>query len=135
MSVDFHYSDSAKGVVSSAYFWGYTLSNLLSGVLCSVVSPKLVLTAGVFFWSLYTVLTPLAAASSLPMLLACRALMGVAEGTCLPTMQQMLANWVPQAERSRALALVTSGITLGTVGALYLAPQLVSSFGWPSVFL
>jgi len=134
MSQEFHYTNSDKGVVASAYFWGYTVSNLFSGILCTLVSPKQVLTVGVILWSLFTVLTPVAASSSLPLLLGCRALMGVAEGTCLPTIQQMLANWVPKAERSRALALTTSGITAGTVGALVWAPKLVAAYAWPSVF-
>eukprot|EP00969_Alexandrium_andersonii_P114908 5081958-Alexandrium_andersonii.AAC.1 len=33
----------------------YTLSNLASGVICTQVSPKLVLTAGVILWSAFTV--------------------------------------------------------------------------------
>jgi len=103
MSVEFQYSDSDKGVVSSAYFWGYVVSNLFSGVLGTSVSPKLLLSVSVTFWSLFTVLTPLSAATSLQALLACRALMGFCEGTCLPTMQAVLLNWVPGEERSKAL--------------------------------
>jgi len=135
MSAQYAYADSTKGVIASAYFWGYTLSNLATGVACARVSPKLILSVGVVLWSAFTVLTPAAAGISLPCLLACRALMGAAEGACLPTIQQLLANWVPVAERSRALALVTSGITVGTVGALLVAPGLVVALGWPSVFI
>jgi len=135
MSAEFGYTDSTKGLVASAYFWGYTVSNLFCGILCTLVSPKLVLALGAAFWSLFTVLTPVAAAASLPALLGCRALMGVAEGACLPTIQQLLSNWIPVAERSRALALVSTGITAGTLAALYVAPQVVASFGWQSVFV
>jgi len=135
MATEFGYTDGQKGSVGSAYFWGYTVSNVFSGVLCTMVSPKLILALGVIFWSAFTVLTPVAASSSLPLLLACRALMGASEGACLPTIQAILANWVPKTERSRALALVTTGITAGTVGALFLAPLIVQSLGWPSVFI
>jgi len=134
MSSEFGYSDGDKGLVASAYFWGYVVSNFLSGVAGSTVSPKNVLSVGVVLWSFFTVLTPVAASSSLPMLLACRALMGLAEGACLPCIQQLLANWIPQAERSRAIAFVTTGLTVGTVGSLYLAPAIVASLGWQSVF-
>lgn len=135
MSTEYGFTDSEKGLIGSAYFWGYTAMNLLSGPLCTIISPKLLLTLGVIVWSAFTVLTPAAANASLPALLACRACMGISEGVCLPTIQALLANWVPQEGRSRAVALVSSGITAGTVGALFLAPQLVAQFGWPSVFL
>ena len=51
------------------------------------------------------------------MLIACRILMGVAEGISLPTMHQITAVWVPPAERSRFVAFITSGQYVGTVGA------------------
>jgi len=135
MSSELGYTDTEKGLVSSSYFWGYTVSNVFSGVLCTTVEPWLVLAGGVILWSAFTVLTPAAAYISLPMLVACRALMGVAEGVCLPTIQALLVIWVSDEDKSRAVALVLSGITAGTVGSLYLAPQLVSAFGWPSVFV
>lgn len=134
MSSEFGYSDADKGVISSAYFWGYVVSNVLSGIIGTSVSPKMLLAYSVVLWSLFTVLTPASATVSLPMLLACRALMGFCEGTCLPTMQAVLLNWVPREERSRANALVTSGITVGTVGSMFFAPILVNGFGWQSVF-
>jgi len=134
MSAEFQYSESDKGVVSSAYFWGYVISNLFSGILGTSVSPKVLLSVSVVFWSIFTVLTPLSAATSLTALVACRAVMGFCEGSCLPTMQAVLLNWVPEGERSRALSLVLSGITAGTVGSLFLAPLLVNNMGWQSVF-
>lgn len=135
MSSEFGYTDTDKGLIGSSYFWGYTLSNVLAGVLCTAVEPWLILAAGVVVWSAFTVATPTAAFASLPALLACRALMGVAEGVCLPTIQALVSIWVAPNDKSRALAFVTTGITAGTVGSLYIAPQIVASFGWPSVFL
>lgn len=135
MAAEYGYTDGEKGLIGSAYFWGYTAMNLLTGPLCTIVSPKLLLSLGVVVWSAFTVLTPAAASSSFLALLACRACMGISEGVCLPTIQALLANWVPKEGRSRAVALISSGITAGTIGALFLAPQLVSAFGWPSVFL
>merc|ERR1719191_2290118 len=109
--------------------------NLFSSVLCTAFSPTLLLGVGVVIWSAFTVLTPASATVSVPTLLACRAAMGAAEGICLPSIQALIANWVSPEERSRAVAFVFTGLTLGTLGALYLAPALVSGFGWPSVFL
>jgi ACS family sodium-dependent inorganic phosphate cotransporter len=46
----------------------------------------------------------------------------------------MIGRWVPEHERSRAVALVTSSVSLGTLFALPVAGWLVRDFGWPMTF-
>lgn len=89
---------------------------------------------GVVWWSMATVLTPIAAHISLPVLLGMRALMGIGEGVAMPAMNNMLSRWVPASERSRSLALVYSGMYTGSMLGLGLSPGLIASSGWPSVF-
>ena len=52
----------------------------------------------------------------------------------MPAMNNILSKWVPVAERSRSLALVYSGMYLGSVTGLAFSPWLIHSYGWPSVF-
>lgn len=52
----------------------------------------MVLGFGVIWWSLATVLTPVAAACGLPALLAARACMGVGEGVAMPAMNNLLSK-------------------------------------------
>lgn len=52
----------------------------------------------------------------------------------MPAMNNILSKWVPVAERSRSLALVYSGMYLGSVTGLAFSPFLIHRFGWPSVF-
>lgn len=52
----------------------------------------------------------------------------------MPAMNNMLSKWVPVSERSRSLALVYSGMYLGSVTGLAFSPYLIHTFGWPSVF-
>ena len=54
---------------------------------------KVVMAWGVALWSLATFLTPWAAESSLLALLAVRALLGIAEGVALPSMNNMVARY------------------------------------------
>ena len=86
------------------------------------------------WWSAATALTPLAAAAGLPALLAARAAMGVGEGVAMPAMNTLLSRWVPVQERSRALALVYSGMYAGSVAGLGASPHIIHAAGWPSVF-
>lgn len=52
----------------------------------------------------------------------------------MPAMNNILSKWVPVSERSRSLALVYSGMYLGSVTGLAFSPLLIHNFGWPSVF-
>ncbi|KAG2633641.1 hypothetical protein PVAP13_2NG240203 [Panicum virgatum] len=60
--------------------------------------------------------------------------MGIVEGVAMPAMNNILSKWIPVSERSRSLALVYSGMYLGSVTGLAFSPVLISRFGWPSVF-
>ena len=43
-------------------------------------------------------------------------------------------SWVPVRERSRSIALVYSGMYLGSILGLGLSPYFIQKAGWPSVF-
>jgi MFS transporter, ACS family, solute carrier family 17 (sodium-dependent inorganic phosphate cotransporter), other len=113
---------------------GYLLTQVIGGIAADRLGGKLVLGLGVVWWSVATVLTPMAAHISLPMLLATRALMGIGEGVAMPAMNNMLSRWVPSSERSRSLALVYSGMYVGSMLGLGVSPGIIAAYGWPSVF-
>ncbi len=46
----------------------------------------------------------------------------------------MHCRWVPVRERSRSLALVYSGMFIGSILGLGCSPTLIQALGWPSVF-
>ena len=56
------------------------------------------------------------------------------QGVAMPAMNNILSKWIPVSERSRSLALVYSGMYLGSVTGLAVSPILIHKFGWPSVF-
>ena len=52
---------------------------------------------------------PIAASTSLSILLGNRAVMGAGEGVTFPCIQSLVKNWVPADSRTRALTLIYSG--------------------------
>eukprot|EP00257_Ricinus_communis_P025928 XP_025013342.1 probable anion transporter 4, chloroplastic isoform X3 [Ricinus communis] len=84
---------------------------------------------GVALWSLATFLTPFAAETSLWVLMAMRALLGIAEGVALPCMNNMIARWFPPTERARAVGIAMAGFQLGCAIGLTLSPILMSQGG------
>jgi MFS family permease len=119
----------------SAFYIGYTLTNLVGGYLASSWSAKSVLGAGVVIWSIFTITTPMAASTTLPVLLGNRALMGAGEGVTFPCVQNIVKFWCPADVRSRALALIYSGGQLGTIVALVTAPLIIQVCWWLHVVL
>ncbi|XP_027110779.1 sodium-dependent phosphate transport protein 1, chloroplastic isoform X1 [Coffea arabica] len=134
MASEFNWSPSTVGLIQSSFFWGYLLTQVAGGMWADTVGGKFVLGFGVVWWSIATTVTPIAARLGLPFLLVTRAIMGIGEGVAMPAMNNLLSRWVPVAERSRSLALVYSGMYLGSVTGLAFSPLLIHKFGWPSVF-
>ncbi|OIW21423.1 hypothetical protein TanjilG_03457 [Lupinus angustifolius] len=152
MSQEFNWNNATVGLIQSYFFWVYLLTqcrkvkevgDLMTGEPVTEAlmngnhnynSPKVVLGFGVIWWSIATLLTPIAAKLGLPYLLIMRAFMGIGEGVAMPAMNNMLSKWIPVSGRSRSLALVYSGMYLGSVTGLAFSPLLIQKFGWSSMF-
>jgi len=134
MADQFGWSASQRGLVLSSFFVGYLVTQVLGGWLAGKLGGKAVLGFGVLWWSLFTLLTPLSALTSFPVLIATRIFMGVGEGVAFPATYNLLGRWVPLRERSRAAAFNLSAIPLGTLFAVSVTPFIAIYFGWPMVF-
>ncbi|KAF0688604.1 Aste57867_19777 [Aphanomyces stellatus] len=127
--------DHAKqGRILSAFFYGYICTQFLGAHWAALYGPKRVLLAGVMLWTLFDLLTVVTAHSS-TLLWFVRAGMGLGEGILFPTMHVIAATWYPQNERSRLMSVVSSGVDLGTILSMAVAPLLLNALGWKSIFL
>jgi len=134
MAEQFGWSDTQRGLVLSSFFVGYLVTQVLGGWLAAKLGGKAVLGFGALWWSLFTLLTPLSAMASFPILIATRIAMGLGEGVAFPATYNLLGRWVPLRERSRAAAFNLSAIPLGTLFAVTATPFIAVSFGWQAVF-
>jgi len=134
MAEQFGWSDTQRGLVLSSFFVGYLVTQVLGGWLAAKLGGKVVLGFGVLWWSLFTLLTPLSAMASFPILIATRIAMGLGEGVAFPATYNLLGRWVPLRERSRAAAFNLSAIPLGTLFAVTTTPFIAVYFGWQAVF-
>jgi MFS family permease len=134
MAEEFGWGPQMQGTVLSSFFVGYLLLQIVGGTLADRYGAKVVLGTGVLLWSLFTILTPLAASFGLGILILNRILMGMGEAVTFPSIYALLARWVPSSERARAMGAINSGIPLGTVFALLATPLIVQSYGWEWAF-
>ncbi|KAM1508208.1 hypothetical protein ACFX10_017550 [Malus domestica] len=133
MSHQFGWSSSEAGLVQSSFFWGYALSQLPGGWLAKIFGGRKVLEFGVLTWSLATALVPLVAGFT-PGLVLSRILVGIGEGVSPSAATDLIARTIPLEERSRAVAFVFGGLSVGSVAGFLLAPPLIQNLGWESVF-
>ena len=134
MAQEFGWSDTERGMVLSSFFAGYLITQVLGGWLAQKLGGKAVLGFGVLWWSVFTIITPLSAFTSFPVLIAARIAMGLGEGVAFPSVYHMFGRWVPARERSRAASFNLAAIPAGTLAAIIVTPFLAVTFGWPSVF-
>ncbi|MEP7382233.1 MAG: ACS family MFS transporter [Gemmatimonadota bacterium] len=134
MQEQFGWTETTKGIVLSSFFAGYLVLQVASGTLANRYGGKVVLGVAVVWWSLFTLLTPPAALISLPMLIAARIALGLGEAAVFPASINMVGRWVPAEKRSRAVALFSSGLSIGTVFSLPITGWLVRDYGWPVPF-
>jgi MFS transporter, ACS family, solute carrier family 17 (sodium-dependent inorganic phosphate cotransporter), other len=134
MAEEYGWSGATKGAVLSSFFIGYLLAMLPTGWLANRIGGRALLGVSLIGWSLFTFLTPIAAGLSFSALIGTRILMGVGEAASFPAIYNLLARWIPVAEKSRAAAINLAGIPLGTIVALSVTGWLVAHYGWQSVF-
>ena len=134
MAKEYGWDTATQGWVLSSFFMGYLVTQLAGGWAAARIGGRALLTLGVLWWSLFTILTPPAASISLGALICARIGMGLGEGVAFPAIYQLFGRWIPAHERARAAALNGSGIPLGTVLATLATPWIVVHFGWPAVF-
>ncbi len=125
-----------RGVVLSAFFYGYILTQIPAGYLASRIGVKAVLGVGVVVWTLFDTSTILVS-HSIPLLFIIRACMGCGEGAVMPSLHRFATNWFPVSERSTMVAVISSGSDIGTIAALFLSPWIlnVSNGQWRYIFL
>ncbi|MFK7733794.1 MAG: MFS transporter [Pseudomonadales bacterium] len=134
MQKEFDWSDSDKGLILSSFFFGYLFMQVAGGLLANKYGGRNVFFIAVLLWSLFTVLTPVAASISLTMLLFARFILGFGEGAALPASYNLVHKWMPSHERSRSVSMFSAASSIGTVAALLLTGVLIEKFGWPFVF-
>ncbi len=134
MSADFGWNKVTQGYVLSSFYIGYIMVMIVGGRLADKLGGALVLGSGVLLWSLFTLVTPGAAALGFSVLLMARIGMGMGEAVTFPSVYNLVTRWVPTQDRSKAIALNASGIPVGTVFALITTPVIVSWLGWEWAF-
>jgi len=128
------------GYLFSAFGWSYVIAQLPGGWLLDRFGSKVVYSASIFLWSVFTIMQggvtfiAATAGSAIVMLFALRLLVGLAEAPSFPANGRIVAAWFPANERGTASAVFNSAQYFATVLFAPIMGWIVHSYGWPYVF-
>ena len=131
--------ESVKGVVLSAFYYGYASSQVPGGWIASKIGGWKVLQLSHVIWGLCSALTPTVVSLVfndkpfvLPLLFA-RVMVGLAQGAVIPSIHTVLSQWIPVDEKARAVSFTTSGLYLGSATAMAVFPSVITSLNPESI--
>lgn len=133
ISRDLGLNDVTFGLIFGAFALGYALFQVPAGYLADRFGPRMVVSAVVGSWSVFTALTAVVRAAAL--LVGVRFLFGAAEAGAFPAAARAIQAWLPTKERGVAQGILFSGSRLGAAFGLMLTSWCVAALGWRVSFL
>jgi ACS family glucarate transporter-like MFS transporter len=130
---EFHLSQIQLGWVFSAFTLGYALFQAPTGRLADRFGPRRVLALATIWWAVFmglTALAPAGIAGALIVLLALRFALGMGVAAIYPSSNQVVARWIPSAERGVANGWIFAGVGAGAGVAPPLITYLLLHGGW-----
>jgi MFS family permease len=132
MQGDLHIDHVQMGMLMSAFFWTYTVSQVPVGWLAERYGAHRILAAGLTIWALATILAGFA--HTFATLLVLRLLLGLGESAGFPGVAKILAAIVPAKGLGTANGIVALGYLTGPVVGTIAGGLLMAHFGWRSAF-
>ena len=127
-------SDTQLGLLTGLSFAiFYSVMGIPIARLADKHSRKLVISAAISLWSLFTALTGYV--NNFIQILLVRMGVGVGEAGSGPATLSMITDYFPMKQRSRANAIYASGLYVGLFFSFYSAGFLLSNWGWRKSFI
>jgi sugar phosphate permease len=132
MVKDFSLSSVSMGVVMGAFFLAYAIFSLPGGLMADKLGPRLTMTIGVIWWSIFTFFTGVT--KSLTSLLAVRFLFGAGEALFPTSAMKTVSDWFPKKQKGTANSLLLFSNMVGSAIAPLIVGLTVAAWGWRSTF-
>ena len=128
----FDLSDSARGLLNSAFFWSYAVLQIPAGWLVDRYGVRRVYAIGFFFWTLVSAMTGFA--NSMYQLITLRLLLGAGESVGAPASLRWIRWNCPEQERGFAIGIYMAGTKIGAAIGVPIAVFLITSLNWRAMF-
>jgi MFS transporter, ACS family, hexuronate transporter len=130
---DFHLSASDLALIIDAFLVSYGIGQLFSGRLMDWIGPRQGFTLSVLVWSLASIGTSLA--RTVMGFGFLRFLLGAAESGNFSGGVKVISQLFPPRERTMAVGVFASGVSVGALVTPPLAAYLIVRYGWRAAFI
>ncbi|XP_015783959.1 sialin-like [Tetranychus urticae] len=137
-SVTFDWNQNDQALILGGYFYTFTGSLLLGGIITDKLNIIWLLSITQTITAISTLVTPIAASTSVYLLIVARMIIGLMHGVMLPACFNLIEHWFPTGEIAIAQSLMAVGANFGTAISMPVTAWLCSSNlwgGWPSAFI
>ncbi len=133
IKAEFQLDDTTMGFLGGfAFAVVYTTLGLPIAMLADRRSRKVILTAALSIWSVFTAVCGLA--NSTFTLMLARFGVGFGEAGGSPPAHSMISDLFPPEKRATALAIFSTGVPLGFMVALWIGGTIAADYGWRMAF-
>lgn len=130
---DLAINDGQAGRLMTAFMIGYFVTSPVFGWLGDRWSRKWLVAAGIFVWSLGTILTGFAA--TFAMMLAFRLLVGLGEASYATISPGLISDSFAPAKRNNALTIFYVAIPVGAALGTIIGGFIAAKWGWRHAFI
>ena len=133
LQAELRLNDAEAGRIMTAFMIGYFVTSPFFGYLGDRFPRKWLIAAGIFVWSLGTVLTGFA--GSYTALLGCRVLVGLGEASYATISPSLISDNFGPARRNNALTIFYVAIPVGAALGNIIGGQIAAHYTWRDAFI
>jgi MFS family permease len=123
---------AAAGGLITAFFFGASIANFLTGGLVDRYGPKLIMSLGTVFMGIFTIAIPFA--NSYPVIFALRVLAGISTGPVFAVMIKYQVAWFAPGNRATAMGIMMMAINVGSVISNAVFAPVIQNKSWQHAF-
>ncbi len=123
---------STQGLLLTAFLLFYGLTCFFAGPMVHRFGSRKALGYGLLSWAVF--MAVMGSISTVAILLACRALLGIGEAILGPSVSKLVQTWFPVRERAKVNGTWFIGLLMAQIIATPLITGLVTSIGWRGSF-
>jgi MFS family permease len=112
MRDELEWDEHQKGLVLSAFFWGYSVGQIPASLLASRIGSKFCFGFSVIVPCILTLLVPIASRTSFHGALLIRVLIGLTAAGTYPSAYNFFPQWLPVKEKTVLISVAYSGVYL-----------------------
>jgi MFS transporter, ACS family, hexuronate transporter len=133
ITAEFHLRASDLALIVNCFIATYGLGQLFSGRFMDWAGPRLGFSISVLLWSVASICTSMA--RTVFSFGIFRSLLGISESGNFPGGAKVIAQLFPPQERTLAMGVFASGVSVGALITPPLAAYLIVHYGWQSAFI